>query len=442
MRGVLFLLAFAALPAVGFPFLTTLRVVPESRAARVAAAAVCGATMICAEMFLLTCLRIRWTLPVLVAPSAFMAVGNLKSSRSTRSPTRSAPRRAGAAPWVWVAVAVLLAAITYAAATARATSADLMLFWGAKGEKFAQARAVDAAFLGDPEHLYLHPDYPPLWPSLFAFGTMAAGRFAWGASLFTLPFFAGIAALALYGFARPSLGVRTAGELAVVLLALLGFLLIATGCAGNADPPLIAFEVTALSALIFAGDRPPGLAIAGIALAAAVLTKIEGTVFAALVVVATLARVPRGSRRRVLGIVAAPPALALSAWVVFTRLHGLVDVYTFRSGSRLNLAQLPLVLREIHRFADYGVGYAPWFAVAALFVGGRIGKRALTPLAVAVGFAGFIGYMYLTTGSDPTLFIGWSSNRLLITPLTCIFLAAAASDPEPSKGAGETRAVE
>jgi len=435
MSSFLFLAAFAALPFIGFPFLRVSRTVPPSRAACVATSAAWGGVAICAEMLLLTFLRVRWTLPLLLAaPAVCVAVGR----RRRAGPP--APKAENGAPSLFAccAAALVLVAVTYAAGTARATSADLMLFWASKGQKFAQARAIDIAFLGAPEHRLMHTDYPPLLPCLYAFATMIAGRFAWGASLLTLPIFLGIAGLAFFGLARSSLGGRVAGELTVVLLALCGFVLVVTGCAGNADPPLVAFEVLALSALVFARDRGYGLAAMGIALSAAVLTKVEGTVFAALVLGVALVLAGRGARRRVLRTAGVPPALALLAWVVFTRAHGLADVYGFQSGSRLSFAHLPLVLKETGRSAAYGAWYAPWIAVAALLIGCRSGARSLAPLAVGFGFTGFILYLYLSAAADPTLFIVWSASRLLVTPLICFFVAAAASTSRasPTMGGG------
>src|SRR5438067_7563889 len=393
MRGLLFLLAFAALPLVGFPLPRLARVAPPSRSARLATAAACGALVLCAEMLLLSWLGIRWTLPLLLAAPALglaLAILRRRAAPASATPLRRPSVLAGSA------AVLVLGAVAYAAGTARATSADLMLFWAAKGQKFAQVRAIDVAFLAVPEHALLHRDYPPLWPCLYAFATLVAGRFAWGASLLTLPLFLGLAALAFFGFARPDLGGRVAGELTLVLVALLGFLLVASGCAGNADPPLAAFEVLALSALVFAGDRRDGLAACGIALAAAVLTKVEGTVFAALAFAAAWAFARRGTRGRVVLLAGLPPLLALSGWVLFIRVHGLADVYGFGSGSRLNLAFLPLVLRETGRVAAYGVWYAPWIAVAALLASGRIRRRALPALAIGIGFAAFVVYLYLS----------------------------------------------
>jgi hypothetical protein len=54
--------------------------------------------------------------------------------------------------------------------------------------------------------------------------------------------------------------------------------------------------------------------------------------------------------------------------------------------------------------------------------------------AVAVGFLGFVLYMYLTSPTDPRLWIIWSASRLLLTPLVAIFFAAMASQIQRAVG--------
>src|SRR5262249_8258882 len=186
----------------------------------------------------------------------------------------------------FAATAAVLGVVAYAAGTARATAADYVLFWGTKGQRFAQARAIDVDFLRDPMHYLIHPDYPPLLPCLYAWASLVAGRFAWGAALLSFPLFLAFTALTLYGFATPRVGRRTAAEYACLLAVLLGFLGLSNMIGGDAEPVLFLFEVLTLSALMFAGGGAAGRAAAAVGLAGAVLTKIEGTVFAALVVAA------------------------------------------------------------------------------------------------------------------------------------------------------------
>ncbi len=318
--------------------------------------------------------------------------------------------------------------MAYAAGTARATAADFVLFWGTKGERFARARAIDVAFLSDPLHRLIHPDYPPLVPSLYAWGTLIAGRFAWRTALLSFPLFVAFAALTLYGFARPALGRRVALQNACLLAVLLGFLGVANMVAGDAEPELFLFEVLALAALVFAGRSPAGLAAAAVGLAGAVLTKVEGTVFAVLVVGAYAAFGASAwrSRAKAAAVLALPPGAALAGWLLFCRQNGLLDIYRLGARTQLTPGVLPVVVRELVRYDLLGPRLAAWAVVGALLIARRPSRAALLPLSVAAGFLVFMVYMYLSGQGDPTLWIQWSAARLSMTPLTCGLIAAMA----------------
>src|SRR5262249_9227817 len=154
-----------------------------------------------------------------------------------------------------------------------------------------------------------------------AWASLVAGRFAWGAALLSFPLFLAFTALTLYGFATPRVGRRTAAEYACLLAVLLGFLGLSNMIGGDAEPVLFLFAVLPLAALMFAGGGAVGRAAAAVGLAGAVLTKIEGTVFAALVVAAYAAFgvgvSGRRLRLRTAAVLALPPAAALGAWLLF-----------------------------------------------------------------------------------------------------------------------------
>lgn len=438
MTGLLFGAALASLPLVGYPF-ARLRVFGTlTPAARWGLASAAGSLALCAAMLLATVLHLRWSVGLLLIPSAaaLLLPGDAILRRfgdPSPSPLPGEPPRAPA-PAV-AGLAAILGVVSYAAGTARATAADFVLFWGTKGQRFARARAIDAAFLRDPLHALIHPDYPPLVPCLYAWGSLIAGRFAWRTALLSFPLFVAFAALTLYGFARPALGRRAALANACLLAVLLGLLGVTNMVAGDAEPELFLFEVLALAALVFAGQSPAGLAAAGVGLAGAVLTKIEGTVFAVLVVGAWAAFGASGSKgRRVRTAVALglPPAAALAAWLLFARQNGLLDVFRLGARTRLTPGELPVVLRELVRYDLFGPGLAAWAVVAALLIARRPPRAALLPLAVASGFFAFMIYMYLTGTGDPTLWIQWSGARLSMTPLICGLIASMAQDETKS----------
>jgi hypothetical protein len=423
VTGFRFLIALLALPFLGYALQSFSAFRTLHPAARWGLAGAFGAIMLCVQMLLFTWLGIRWSIWLLLCLPVLIAIGRRRFRRQAHVQERDG--RTGLL--AIIVTLVTLGATTYASVTARATSSDLLLFWGTKGQRFAQMAGIDVGFLRDPEHFLMHADYPPMLPCLYAWATLVAGRFAWGAALLSLPLFLMLAILTFFGFARPVLGRVAAAEYASILAALLAFVLISSYTAGNAEPLLIYFQVVALSAIVFAIDRPEGLPAAGVALAGGVLTKVEGMVFAALVVFAAVILMREARRWRSLTLLAGAPAIALAAWVFFCRSHGLLDFYDLNKRSQLMLGHIPVVLREVGRQAAYDAWFMPWIVVFVLSIGGKRTRASFLALAVALGFGGFIICTYLTSKEDPTLWIQWSAARLLITPLLCLFFVAPAN---------------
>jgi len=423
MNGFLFFLGLLAPPLIGYGLLDFF---PSFRslhwASRLGLAGCLGALLLCAEMLLLTSLHVPWSVWLLLVPAVLLPIRR----RRPRAHPEAVERKIRDGIPALMLIVLTLAAATYAAGTGRATSTDLLFFWGAKGQRFAQARSIDVGFLKDPAHLLMHSDYPPMLPCLYAWSALVAGKFAWGAALLSLPVFLTLAVLTFYGFARRALKVREALEQASLLAALLAFVMIAGYTAGNAEPLLVYFEVTALSALIFAAYRREGIPAAALALAGAALTKVEGIVFAALVAAGAILFIGSARRWRCLVLLAGAPALALGAWVLFCRFHGFHEVYALHSISRPTLAHLSAVLAQVGHQASYGFWFVPWIAVFILSLPGKLTRASLLALTVAVGFTAFILYAYLTSTANPHLWIGWSASRVLITPLVCLFFFAAA----------------
>lgn len=431
MTGLRFLAALAALPWIGYPFARLGVFAALSRGARWGLAGALGALLLCVEMVLASALGVPWSLGLLLTPPVLAAL--LLALRTRRVAELPEPRPAPG-PVVLAGLAATLAVVAYAAATARATAADFVLFWAAKGQRFGHARGIDVAFLRDPAHVLMHPDYPPMLPCLYAWATMAAGRFAWGAALLAMPLFLTLSALTLYGFAHPVLGRRRAAEYAGLLSALLGFLMVADMVAGDAEPVLFLFEVLTLSALTFSGGNRAGIAAAAVGLTGAVLTKIEGTVFAGLVVLAYAPFAARGRRSRTAAALAVPPAAALLGWLAFCWRNGLLEIYRAAGHPPISLARVPTIAVGVAREGLSGLRAAACAAVAILLLSAWPGRsrRTAAAAAVAAGFVGFMLYMYSTIRTDPALWIQWSAARLLLTPLLCLMFAGIAGEGEIS----------
>ncbi len=429
MKGILFLAAFAGLPLVGAgPILfRRFRWMPLGGA--VASAAAVGAVLLGAEMFALTVVGVRWS-PwlLLVGPAVLIAAAlrRMRSEPAAFSPG-AGPLTFGSVVFLLIALAAL-AVVSYAAMTARATSSDLLLFWGAKGERFALAGRIDFDFLGRADHRMMHADYPPLWPFLYALGTMLAGRFAWGASLATLPFFLALSAAAVWSFARPRLGARDASALSAAFAALFGFLLLDSVTAGNADPPVLFFEALALCLLTFAREKRGAFLLAGLALAGASWLKLEGIAFGWAVIAAAAVAIRPISGRR-LAQLALPPLTAYVSWIAFCRAHGLLDTlgahHFVVTGERLRTIASGMLAA-----AGMGCGYAPWILAVLLLVIRRPGRRAILPLVVAALVAAFDCGIYLAALGDPKVWIMLAGPRTLMTPLLAMIIAAMAPGGE------------
>ncbi len=419
MTAWAFLASLLALPVLGLSVRRWVLPGPRSIQALIGFGASSGAVLLGAEMLVLTWTGVRWSAALLLLPVLLLLVPGNRALGLRRAP---AGERA-ATPDVAL-IALTFGAVLYAAATARATGGDLLLFWGAKGERFALSRSIDVGFLRDPLHYLMNPTYPPLVPLIYAWGSMAAGRLSWSGAVWTMPVFLALTVGMFHGFAEPFVGMRSATAFAAALAAMLGLVMISVPVAGQAEPLLLYFEAASLVPLLFAPSDETSCLAAGIGLAGAVMTKVEGAVFALLVVFAHLAF---GRRRSLanLSCLAGPPLVIVAAWLLFCRAHGLASVY--RLPTMAAAAFLPAILSEMGRQAGFGVAYAPWIAVLALGIGGKWSRETSVAATVALGFVGAMIAMYLGAAGDPRLWVFWSAGRLFMTPLLCCFLAAVAA---------------
>ncbi len=424
MIGSKFLLAVALVPLVVLPAARLRALRQLDMAGRLSVSAVVAFVGISLEMLVTTWLGIRWSWWLLLLPllAASVLLGRVAMG-DRRGPRALGPWAKASLPALFVAIAVI-GVVAFAAGTARATSSDLLFFWGTKGERFGLAGAIDVPFLRQPEHYLMHSDYPPLLPLLYAWSTMIAGRFAWGASLLFLPLFLLLTACIFWSYAQSRLAARRAAELTAVLVGLLGYGLTLSFSAGNADGLLLFFEAVALSVLLFGRGTLTEDIIASVALAGAALTKVEGLAFAMLAVLVfgvVGRRVRRGAALLRLG---GFPAASFLGWYVFCWRNGLVNIY---HPSAFRTQYVDQVVEGISRAAAYESFYLPWFVVGGIWLASTQRKRGLRPALVGVGCVIGMIYFYLDTAVDPTLWIGWSGSRLLLTPLLCFFFAGAAA---------------
>lgn len=412
--------------------------------------AACGATVVSLLMNVWTLAGWRWNVPLLIATSISVCAGlRLLIPRNDRTfPTAPAPRTAADR---WAIALLFLSVVAALAATlaAAASSPDLLFFWAAKAQAFAEARAIDASFLGAPNHEYMNISYPPLVPNLSALASILAGRFAWGAATLCFPLLLALLAVGLTPLLRltvPEPFARATAALAVSVAACLG---IGLGIAGNGDMPLVFFETLAAAMLI--GPWPleaGGQLITGLLLAGAVSTKAEGFPFALSAGVLFLFLRRREVRALGAGLrLLLPSAACLAAWFAFGTSRGLfVSYHGFGRTFDLHWERLPLVLLAIGKAlwsADWALPFA--IPLIVLLTVRRHVRANLVLLGPVVLLAGFYVFTYLHGNEDPSLWIFWSAGRILFPLAVILTIASVERGDEPStssdvrSGPGEDR---
>jgi hypothetical protein len=416
-------------------YLSSVRRLPVS--ARFAVYAATGLVTLSVEMFLLSALQIAWSVSALVAlPLAAGAVSYLPAvQRRVRTAKFNET-----SPWTprtiaFIVIAALAAVVLSIAIFAgEATSFDLLLFWGPKSVVFARAHAIDVSFLAAPHNSLMHPDYPPLLPFAYAWTMLGkAGLNYWGVIGMT-PLFLILTAATIYGFAR-YVNSPSAHSITALLASLYAYLYIVNAVGGNGESALIFFEALALAALTCTRVKADEHAIvASVALAGAVLTKVEGAPFALLTLTSVfLSDWPWRERVRAFLKASIGPILALVGWIAFSAHHHLLDSYR-PMASALTLSSSRAAIALLAREASFGIGYLPWIVLFALVVIGRV-RPAWPQLFVASASVLFLLFVYARNG-DRDFHAGWSAMRVLLTPLLCLLFAtlAASRPPRISEG--------
>ncbi|MEP6743927.1 MAG: hypothetical protein ABJB33_00380, partial [Gemmatimonadota bacterium] len=311
-------------------------------------------------------------------------------------------------------VFVLLTA--YGVMTARESAGDLHFFWGPKAVRFFRAGGIDAAYLRQSDYQPAHPDYPPLIPLLYAWShSLSSGSFSWwGAVAATLLF--------LFGGVFLIHGASGDGPGTLLAAATLSYAYAIGFAAGGADPPLIFFETLALVALTFLENERGSDILAAIGLCGAAWTKIEGATFAIAVLLALL--LVRRDWKRALRI-GAPAAVLLGSWVVFVKVARLLELYR---GAAMDVYWETLLptLRTMARTATYDLYALPWLVPIVLLVLGKNRRAATLPVVVAMLTTGVAVFFYIHL-PDPTWWILASAQRVLLTPLVALLIAALAA---------------
>ena len=429
--GYLWLSSFASLPLAGWPLLAHPSYGGLSLPARTGLAFAAGAVLLSGWMTVLAVVGLPWQPAVLVAlagATAFLLRLCLSSRRATvQTPREKTPAGLLEKSTLLLASLSILTALA-ASFSSAATSPDLLHFWGPKVQAFATARTIDASYLRDLSHVYMHPSYPPLVTNLLAFATQIARHFAWEAATLTLPLLLAALAVALPGVLRLAAPRRLAWASSALILATLGYFGNALSIAGNADPWLWIFEALAMAILIGpAALSSAGQLLAGLLLAGAVTAKVEGLLFA-LAAAGLFLLLRRKEIRigRAAAFLLLPGALSLGAWFWFEASRRIFYGYEqYGPFLEIHRDRLPLVLSGIGR-ALWSAGWGlPFFSPLAALVLARAMPRPLwIPVGVSLVLCVFSVFTYLHGDLDPSGWIAWSAGRIF-SPVPA-FLAIAA----------------
>lgn len=344
-------------------------------------------------------------------------------------------------------VAVAIAAAAAAAAfTINATEHphgqwDAWAIWNVRARALARGAALPFAFSASLQHA----DYPPLWPSAVARAWALAGESP-AAPLFLAAALATATGLILFG-AISALRDRTLALLAV--LCLLGTPhFVSTIAWQYADIPL-SFAMLAALALLVLRDHDPargrGISVwAGIAAGSAALTKNEGILFVAVLLIIETMRATRHREARrawiafLVGLAPAVVLLGTFKLLLAPPSYLLADQSLASYGARLlDPTRYAAVLRAVaDALVPFGGALLLALAAAALLLGAapeRPTRRAAAHSAAVVALvaAGY-GAVYLLTPTDLAWQLRSSIERLMLqlwpSALFTLFLALRSPD--------------
>ncbi len=436
--GAVYLVAHTLVAVLGLPVLCMREVGRWSPPARAAAAFAVGAIVLAVESTLSTLLGIAWNPLIVLAPPLLLAIVLARTADEKAGTVRTAfrPGRGAAAFGIFVGGAAV-GHLALSLVTARATSTDFLLFWGVKAVHFAGAKGVDPALLRHPWFGHAQPFYPPLVPTLDAWGTLAAGNMPWRtAPLVTLLWFVAAAVMVLE-IQRRRLGDRNATLVTAFWMAALSASLVKSFSGANAEAPLLLYETAAGMLLLTEGEDPgPGRRLlTGLFLAGAVLTKIEGTVGSSLLILGALLRDILARRplfRRQLAGLVIPPLCVGLLWWSYLRHFGIPANYSGRGRlAELHWDRLGELVGSMLAHLDAGTWWLAWILPTLLLAatGRRCWRQVLPGILAAVGLLVFFLFIYLHETTSQTMRIGWEIPRTSQPALSLLIAAAAVCWP-------------
>jgi hypothetical protein len=294
-----------------------------------------GCSVTATALLLLDLSRVPWSAPALLATTVILALPPIRKISSPRA--SSFIVHLSSFPNLVTAVLVALAATRpedWNPASFAIGRRDFFFIWGYKAHLFFSEQGIPWRFLAALPNDFSHPDYPLLVPLLYDVQAVLSGN--WQPQAFTLIHAAlGAALLVIVHHA-----LRDEFDPAIASLGTLAL----AGCAlvpwpGFADGPLVAFACGA--ALLLRANKH--VAVAGVLLALAAMTKNEGLVFA--VVILAVSRMRASAWRA--------PALVTAVWLAARAALGLhTDLFAPGIFARIahNVPQLPHAFANVPAF--------------------------------------------------------------------------------------------
>ncbi|OYW07024.1 MAG: hypothetical protein B7X11_00600 [Acidobacteria bacterium 37-65-4] len=298
---------------------------------------------------------------------------------------------------------------------------DFRYLWGLKAKTFALAGSSVASWSAWFPNVWHHPDYPPLWTDLLAFGIRLGGTpdrvaGAWGALLFV-----GLVAACwdnCQGLTRPLQLTAAAVGVAAPIVLLRENL-------GNADLAIAFLAAVALGSLNRVAQRlqpqPATLLTLSVAIVGLCLTKNEGAALALGCVIGVAATAPRRS----IVVTALSLAVPVICWHLFLTLHGIpVEPRSLNPFAWLKAAKETAWWLQGHALTLSGLLLFAWF-LALVSIVRRVSSGVL--VAVAVWWLA-VATAYATSLEGVLWQLSTSFDRVIAAPLPgVVTLALAAS---------------
>jgi hypothetical protein len=300
---------------------------------------------------------------------------------------------------------------------------DGWAMWGMKARAIAVLGSADEAVFASEAYDRLHLDYPLLLPALYSLPLQAAEGFS-SNTVVLMCFAIGVAGvLAIWGVLRD----RVRSWLLLAFLAAIAAMPAVSVQLGTgyADVPLALFVAAGLCAAArwLLDDGGQWLVLATVFLAASVLTKNEGLLFA-IAVYLPLALSARG-RRRPIAISAGVTALLYAPWRVFLTVNDL-DTPDYTLSSSLNL---PWIAGRIDRIppAANGLleqaldweqfGFVLMLGLAAAALALVLGVWPLGILGSGFAVTSFAGltWIYVLTPNEVASYLRSNANRVVMS---------------------------